>query len=133
VTDIVYVSLISALAALTGALIGALPSYFQYRLRQKEMSEQKYLRIHAQTLELIKQYGERIKLLEVNQGVYSTYDPPLFLYWNFFRAIRDVEEGKATMPPDIEKLIAHDFVLIGRDPKEYGLTAPGEKSINPQS
>jgi hypothetical protein len=126
-TDTVYISLITALAALIGALIGALPSIFQYRLRQKEVHEQRHSRIHTQTLELIKAYGERIKLLEINPGVYSTHDPPLFLYWTFFRALKEVEEGKTTLPPDIEKLIAQDFKLIGRNPNDYGLNVPDDK------
>lgn len=120
-TEVILVGLISASAALIGALVGAIPSILHYRSRIKELTEQKSSRIHTQTIELIRAYGERIKLLQINPGVYSTHDPPLFLYWVFYRALREVEDGNQDLPREIKKLIAHDFELIGRDPKDYGL------------
>ena len=125
--DTVIIGLITALAALVGALIGAIPSILQHRTRLRELNEQRSSRVHTQTLELIKTYGERIKLLEINPGVYSTHDPPLFLYWVFYRALKEVDEGKNDLPPEIKKLIAHDFELIGRNPKDYGLDVSDEK------
>lgn len=125
--DSVLIGLITAFAALIGGLIGAIPSILQQRTRLKELEEQKSARVHTQTLELIKAYGERIKLLEISPGVYSTHDPPLFLYWIFYRALKAVEEGNPDLPLEIKKLIAHDFTAIGRNPKDYGLNVSDEK------
>jgi len=116
----VLVGLIGSVAALLGALIGTIPSILQYRLQHKE---QKLARIHAQTIELLKTYGEHVKLLEISKGVYSTHEPPLFLYWIFFRSLRDIDEGETDLSPEIKKLIARDIKSRGRDPKEYGLDA----------
>jgi len=126
-SETVLVGLITGLAALIGAFIGAGPSVLQYRTRLRELSEQQSSRVHAQTIELIKAYGERIKLLEINRGVYSTHDPPLFLYWIFYRALKEIEGGKPDLPSEIKKLIARDFKLIGRNPKDYGLDISDEQ------
>jgi hypothetical protein len=117
----VLVGLISALAALLGAFIGTLPSILQQRIRLRELEEQRSTRIHEQSLALTQSYAERIKLLEVDKGVYSSHDPPLFRYWVYYQAMKQLEGGVNELSPEIKKIIAHDFELLGRDPKEYGL------------
>lgn len=120
-SNTIIIALISALSALLGALIGAIPSLLQSRIKLRELEEQKSARVHNQTIELIKAYSERIKLLEKNKGVYSTYDPPLFLYWTFYKALQQVEGGATELSPEIKKMIAHDLKAIGRDPEDYGI------------
>ena len=98
--ETIVVGAITATAALLGAIIGAIPSLLQYRTRIREIREQQASRVHSQTIELIKAYGERVKLLQINPGVYSTHNPPLFLYWIFYRALKEVENGNPNLPPE---------------------------------
>ena len=116
----VLVGLISALAALFGAFIGTIPSILQQRIRLREIEEQRSSRIHQQALALTKAYAERIKLLEINEGVYSTHDPPLFRYWVYYQAMEQLEAGSTGLSPEIKKIIARDFDLLGRDLESYG-------------
>lgn len=120
VTEPILVGAIAAVAALLGSLIGSVPLILQHRIRLRELREQRTVRVHAQTIELLKTYSERIKLLGSGPGAYSTYDPPLFLYWTFYRALQAVEDGSERLPPEIEELIKQDLRYIGRDPKNYG-------------
>lgn len=120
----VLVGLISALAALFGALIGTIPSILQQRIRLREIEEERSSRIHQQALALTETYAQRIKLLEINEGVYSTHDPPLFRYWIYYQAMKQLEEGETDLSPQMKKILARDFDLLGRDLEGYGFDVP---------
>lgn len=119
--DVVAIAIISAGSALLGALLGAIPSVLQYRLRKKEVEEQKITRIHQQTVELLNIYRERVKLLEINKGVYATHEPPLLLYWKFFQALSAVEGDGREISDEVKRIMAEEIRATNKDPKAYGL------------
>ena len=119
--DVVLIAAISAGSALLGALLGAIPSILQYRLRKKEVEEQKISRVHQQTVELLNIYRERVKLLEINKGVYATHEPPLLLYWKFFQALGAIEGNGKEMAEEVRRIMAEEIRAANKDPKAYGL------------
>jgi len=65
-------------------------------------------------VELLKINLERVKLLEHSKGVYSTHKPPLTLYWEFYRSLRELENSKGEVS-DVLQEISERFQESSKD------------------
>ncbi len=130
-SDVITIALISAGAALMGALLGAIPSLLLYRLRQRELDHARVSRLHHQTVELLKINLDRVKLLEHSKGMYATHDSPMILYYKFFQWLRNIEYGEHDLPEDIREYLSKEIESMEGDPEKFGLNRTSDQPTGP--